>query len=250
MSLPVLKTPTYELFIPSTKKLIKYRPFLVKEEKILLLVKESKDSNEILRAMKDVIHACTFEKIDPNTLALFDIEYIFLQLRGKSIGEQIELQMQCLRTIPGSSGQLSGEEVPDRQCGGEIPFAIDISEVNVHFDEKHSKVIMLDEEDGIGITLNYPNINTVVDLDNGVDEVRTVATLIENIFDRENVSDAKDSTIDKLTDFLENLTKKQYKEIREHFFDCMPELEHTVDYKCPSCGATGDYTFRGITDFF
>ncbi len=240
MTLPVLKTPTYELTVPSTKEVIKYRPFLVKEEKILLMVKEAKDTKEILRAMKDIIYACTFEKVDPETLSLFDIEYIFMQLRAKSVGEKIELEMRCVRKVDDSK----------EECGGVVPFIINIDDIEVKFAEKHNNVIVLDEEEGVGITLRYPSISTVIDIDTTGDEVKTVAGLVENIFDTDNVYDAKDIEPGKIVEFIENLTKKQYEKIKTEFFDTIPVLEHTVTYKCPKCGQKGEYTFRGITDFF
>ncbi len=238
MALPVLKTPTYTITIPSTKKQVKYRPFLVREEKIMLLVKESKDPKEMLNAMKDVIKSCTFDVVDPNTLAVFDIEYIFLQLRSKSVGEHIELVMKCTNTV--------GED--STPCGCKIDFDIDISKINVSFPKDHSNIVMVDDK--IGITFKYPSVDTILELEEGKSEFDILVSLIDNIFDADNVYDAKDSSHQQLSDFIESLTNKQYKKIMTTFFNTMPVLEHVHKYKCPKCDNEGSYTFRGISDFF
>lgn len=243
MNLPVLTTPTYELTIPSTKKVIKYRPFLVREEKIMLLVKESTDPKEMLGAMKEVIKSCTFGVIDPETLAIFDIEYIFLQLRSKAIGENVQIPMRCVNKV-------FGENPADgmHECHNSIIFNIDISKINVLFPEGHSNVIML--SDTVGITFKYPNMETTMRVENGEDEFAIAVDLIENIFDVNNVYDAKDTTKEQLIEFIDNLSHDQYEKIMSTFFDSMPSLEHTENYTCSACGHKGSHTFRGISDFF
>lgn len=246
MSLPVLNTPTYSLTIPSTKKKVKYRPFLVREEKIMLLVKESKDSSEMLNAIKDVVKACTFNVVDPEKLSTFDLEYIFLQLRSKSVGETIELVMRCTNQVPESTEEGFGDKMVE--CGGKIEFAIDISKINVNFPENHSNIVMV--EDTIGITFKYPSMDTLEELEKGMSEFDVIVSLIDNIFDKDNVYDAKDSTKQQLVDFIESLTNQQYNKIMSTFFETMPSLEHTQEFKCKKCGNKGSYTFRGVADFF
>lgn len=246
MSLPVLKTPSYTLTVPSTNKVVKYRPFLVREEKIMLLVKESKDPKEMLNAMKDVIKSCTFDVLDPERLSVFDIEYIFLQIRSKSVGEIIEIGMRCINKIPKPTEEGFSDEMIE--CGGKIDFTIDISKINVTIPDNHTNIVMVTED--VGITFRYPSLDTVLLIEDGRDEFEVLIDLIDNIFDKDNVYDAKDSSREQLTVFIDSLTKKQYQKILNDFFKTMPFVEHTENFKCPKCGNKGSYNFRGISDFF
>lgn len=248
MSLPKLNTPTYFLTVPSSKKKIKFRPFLVKEEKIMMLVKESNNDAEILEVMKDVIGSCTFNKIDPDSLATFDIEYIFLQLRSKSVGERIELNMKCVNEVEIPSDE--GKEPQTKPCGGIIPFDIDISKIEVNTRDDHTNIIILDGD--VGVTFRYPSLDNISDMNNrdNNDDIDIIVDLIENIFDKDNVYDASDTDRRELVEFIESITQKQFMKIKEGFFDTIPALEHTEKYKCSKCGYEDEYTFRGITDFF
>ena len=242
MSLPILTTPTFTLIIPSTKKQIKYRPFLVKEEKVLLLVKESKDQEVIANAMKDVIKSCTFNKIDPSKLATFDIEYIFLQIRAKSIGESIELMMRCKNKVhrPADDTLYS--------CDNLIEFVINVDDIKVEIPKDHTKVFML--ENDIGMTFKYPSIDTISSMKDNDNDYSVIIELIENIFDKNNVYDIKDVSKDKLEEFVDSLSSKQFKDIRDKFFLSMPTLKHEAKYKCSKCGYEGNHVFEGLTDFF
>jgi len=253
MSLPKLSTPTHTLTIPSTKEKVKYRPFLVKEEKVMMLVKESKNAEEILNATKEVINACTFGVVNPDKLAIFDIEYIFLQLRSKSVGEMIELNMKCLNKVdlPKSDDHPAGVDAEQRECGGTVPFSIDLSKIEVVVPEGHNKSIILDGD--IGITFKYPSIDimySIEKIDSYGGDIDLIVDLVDNIFEGDNVYDAKDTSREELIEFVESITSKQFITIREQFFDKIPTLEHTVKYTCPVCGVDSEYTFRGITDFF
>jgi len=245
MNLPKLNTPTYFLTIPSTKKKVKYRPFLVKEEKIMMLVKESKNQVEIIEVMKDVVKACTFDKLDPNKLSTFDIEYIFLQLRSKSVGEKIEINMKCVNEV--DHIEDDGITKTSKPCGGIIPFDIDISKIRVKTPKEHTNNIILDDD--IGITFKYPSVNNIYDEEN-VDDIEIIVDLIESIFDKDNVYEASETKREELVEFVENITQKQFIKIKKGFFDTMPSLEHTIKYKCSDCGYQGEHTFRGISDFF
>jgi hypothetical protein len=248
-SLPKLNTPIHYMTIPSSKKKVKFRPFFVKEEKIMMMVKESTDVNEMADAMKSIIEACTFNKVDVNSLAIFDIEYMFLQLRSKSVGEIVELNMKCnnMVEIPKSHDHPAGVDNATKPCGGIIPFVINIADIKVNFPENHSNTIIL--EDDIGITFKYPSIDTMATIDSD-DEIELIVDLIDNIFDKDNVYDAKDTNREELKEFVENITNKQFVDIREKFFETMPSLEYTAKYKYVKCGYEDEYTFRGISDFF
>lgn len=245
MALPKLSIPTYSLKIPSSGKKIKFRPFLSKEEKVLMLVKQSENSAEILQAMRDITDVCTFNKLDMPQMPLFDLEYVFLQLRSKSIGEVIEIDMKCNNQVP----KLGVEDENMVPCGGLIPFSIGIPDIQVTFPEDHTNVIKLEKD--IGITMRYPSIDDMEMLeDNKQDDVEIIKALIENVFDKENVYEASDTKEDDLQDFVDNISSMQLEDIRKQFFYTMPFLSHEVKYKCPKCGFEGEYTFTGINDFF
>lgn len=246
MALPKLTVPTYTLTVPSTKKKVKFRPFLSKEEKILMLVKQSNNQDEIMTAMKDVVNVCTFEKLDIEKLALFDIEYIFLQLRAKSIGEVIEVDMKCVNKVK-HKDEFTGET--EKDCGGIIPFAINIEDIAVEFGKDHQKVIKLEKD--IGVTMRYPSVEDIEMIEsNKEDDIDIIAALIESIYDKDNVYEVAETKPEEFQAFVDNISSKQIEEIREKFFYTIPVLEHKAKYKCPKCSNEGEYTFRGMQDFF
>lgn len=250
-SLPKLTVPTYTLTIPSTKKKVKFRPFLSKEEKILMMIKQSKNKDEVLQAMKDIIAVCTFNKLDINILAMFDVEYIFLQLRAKAVGEVIDIDMKCANEIelPKADDHPAGVEPEKKECGNLVPFSINIEDIKVHFPKDHTNVIKL--EKNIGITLRYPSINDIDILeDESKTDVDVINHLISNIFDKDNVYEVSETPKVDIEEFIDNINPKQIEDIRKKFFYSMPSLSYTVKYKCSKCGNTGEYTFKGINDFF
>jgi len=242
-NLPKLKTPTHFLTIPSKKKKVKYRPFLVQEEKILLLIKESNDEKEMVNCMKEVISACTFNKVDISTLALFDIEYMFLQLRAKSVGEEIEIPMKCKNMIP------CEDKEGECECGNVMKFVIDFTKVRVKFPKNHTNNVII--EDDIGVTFRYPDIDDTINAKKiEEDPIGYIASLIVSIFDKDSVHDASMIKKEDMIEWLNQLTRQQFQKIQEQFFDSMPSLEHTIKYTCSKCKKKGEYTFRGISDFF
>ena len=251
MGLPQLTVPTFTTTIPSTGKKIKYRPFLSKEEKILMLVKQSEDSEVILQAMKDIINVCMFEKINVDKLAIFDIEFLFLQLRSKAVGEIIEVDMKCNNMIdlPKADDHPAGVDPEQKACGNLIPFVINIEDIKVKFNDQHSNIIPLEE--GIGITLKYPSIDDLKMIEEQKEsDIVIITNLLENIFDNDNVYDIAQTPPEEVQEFMDTINSKQVEKIREAFFYTMPSLEYTAKYKCSKCGNKGEYTFRGITDFF
>ena len=237
MPLPKIATPTYELVIPSTKKKIKYRPFLVKEEKVLIIAMESEDSSTIASAVKDVISGCILTRgVKVEELATFDIEYLFLNIRGKSVGEDVEVMITC----------------PD---DGEtkVPAVITLDEIKVQFDENHSRDIKLD--DTLTMRLKYPSMSefiqsnfTVNDID--VDDTfKIIMSCIEQIYSEEESWSAKDCTEKELKDFVEQLSSKQFQEV-EKFFTTMPKLSHTIKVTNPNTGVVNDVVLEGLASFF
>ena len=236
MALPVLTTPTYELVVPSTDKKLKYRPFLVKEEKILLIALESNENNQIIQAVKEIVAMCTFDKIDLGNMPMFDVEYIFLQIRSKSVGETSNLKLLC---------KDDGETYAD--------VKIDLGDIKVSVDEEHTNKIELTDE--MGMIMTYPTIDSFAST--GISEITSsnmlevIATCILQIYDKkgEEVFDAKDQTKEELDDFIGQLNTKQFQEVQK-FFDTMPKLQHTVTVKNPKTKVESEVVLNGLNDFF
>jgi hypothetical protein len=236
MALPKINTPTYELEVPSTNEKIKYRPFLVKEEKILLIAMESGENNQIIQAVKEIVAECTFNKIDLGKSPMFDIEYIFLQIRGKSVGEVSNLRLLCAD---------DGETYADVE--------IDLGDIQVSVNEGHTNKIELTDE--MGMIMTYPTIDsfmttgiTKIDSSNMLE---VIATCILQIYDKkgEEVFEAKDQTAKELNNFIEQLSSTQFKDIQK-FFDTMPKLQHVVTVKNPKTKVENEVLLSGLNDFF
>ena len=240
MPLPTIETPTYELKLPSSNKKVKYRPFLVKEEKILIIALESKSENEITNAVTDVLKKCILTKgVDVDNLPTFDIEYLFLNIRSKSIGEDIKLTVTC----------------PDDN-ETKVPVTIYVDEIKVQKQKGHSPDIVLDDK--MTLRMKYPslhqfiknNFNTDDEADTVVDKTfRVVADCIDTIFTEEDAWDAKDYTPQERLDFVQQLSSKQYKEV-ERFFSTMPKLSHKIDVVNPNTKKKGSVILEGLADFF
>ena len=238
MPLPKIATPTFELEIPSLKKTIKYRPFLVKEEKVLILAMESEDPKQIAEAVKTVISNCILTKgIKVADLATFDIEYMFLNIRGKSVGENIDVLITC----------------PDDN-ETQVPVSIDIDDINVTYNEEHSRDIKLDNE--LTLRMKYPSMqefiknNFAQSANVSVDDTfDMIASCIEQVYSEEESWAASDVTKKELLEFVEQFTSKQFKEI-EKFFETMPKLSHTVKLKNPNTGVESEVVLEGLTSFF
>ena len=240
MPLPTIETPTYELKLPSSNKKIKYRPFLVKEEKILILALESRDENEITNAVTDVLKKCILTKgIDVDSLPTFDIEYVFLNIRAKSIGEDIKMNVTC----------------PD---DGEtkVPVTIYVDEIKVQKQKDHKIDIVLDDK--MTLRMKYPSLNQFVDnnfdtSDEPESEVqktfKVVADCMDTVYTEEDAWDVKDYSPQERLDFVEKLSSKQYKLI-EKFFQTMPKLSHTIEVINPNTKQKNSVVLEGLADFF
>jgi hypothetical protein len=241
MPLPKIATPTYELELPSTGKIIKYRPFLVKEEKILILALETQDPKQITLAIKSVLKDCILTKgIKVEDLPSFDIEYIFLNVRGKSVGEAIELVITC-----------SDDGVT------EVPVKIYVDEVKVHKDLNHTSEIKIDDK--IIIKMKYPSLDQFIknNFDFTVQESQStiersfdiISNCIEVVFTEEESWAASDCTKKELIDFIESMNSSQFKKIEE-FFETMPKLTHTFTVINPKTKKENTVTLEGLTSFF
>ena len=236
MALPILTTPTYELEVPSTDEKIKYRPFLVKEEKVLLIALESGENSQIVQAIKTIVDECTFNKLPLGRMPMFDIEYIFLQIRSKAVGEVSTLSLLC---------QDDGKTY--------VPVEVNLADVEVEVGETHDNKIQL--TDDMGMIMTYPTIDSFLDgqfaevtADNMID---VVASCVLQIYEKkgEVVYDAKDSTKQEMIEFIENINTTQFKDVQK-FFDTMPVLKHTVTFKNPKTKVENEVVLRGLNDFF
>tara|TARA_B100000131_G_scaffold251261_1_gene244758 strand:- start:4303 stop:5016 length:714 start_codon:yes stop_codon:yes gene_type:complete len=236
MALPKVGYPTYELELPSTGKTVKYRPFLVKEEKVLLLALEAEDEKQITSAVKDLIKNCVISRIKVDTLPLFDLEYLFLKIRGASIGESITLTVTCL-----DDNETKAETV------------INIDDINVFKPEGHTNKIELTDE--MGIVMKYPSMQRFIELDFLQKELDTeqvfdlIAESIDQIYDSEEVFDSTTTTKKEFRQFVEGLTTKQFESIQQ-FYETSPKLRHTFKVTNPKTGVESEYTLEGLQSFF
>ena len=240
MSLPKLNVPVYETVLPSTEKVIKYRPFLVKEEKILLTAMEANDEKTMLPAVKQIINNCIVGKLDVEKLPTFDIEYLFLRLRAKSIGENVTLGLKPWG-CPKNNGEL---------CENSTQVEINLEEVNVIKNDKHSNKIMLDDE--IGIKLGYPNLDklgNVEKIDTAETGIDIIKDCIEMIFTEEETYERGTFSEKELDEFIDSLNSEQFVQIQT-FFETMPKLTHTAKYKCGTCGESKETKIEGLNSFF
>jgi len=229
MSLPKLNTPVYEAILPSTEKVIKFRPFLVKEEKVLLTAMEDGSQPVLINAIKTIIKNCIQGKINVDRLPLFDIEYLFLKLRSKSVGEVSEIGLKCT----------------DTECGGVNQITLNMDEIEVNKPEGHNRKIMISDE--VGVMMSYPVIKTA-----GITEedgLEIVKDCIEMVFTEEETHERDSFTKKELDELIESMDTKQFGKIKE-FFDTMPKLQHTINYKCEKCGEDKEVTLQGLDSFF
>ena len=237
MPLPKISTPTYELEIPSTKKKIRYRPFLVKEEKILIIAMESQSDTEIANAVKDVLSTCILTKdVKVDTLSTFDIEYLFLNIRGKSVGEDVEVLVTC----------------PDDNKT-KVPVRINLDDIKIITHNDHKRDIKLD--DSLLMRMRYPSINEFIKSNFSTSEVKSedtfdlIISCIEQIYNVEESWSTSDCTKEEMNDFLDQLNSNQFKEI-EKFFDTMPKLSHTLTVNNPNTKVKSDVKLEGLAAFF
>ena len=236
MALPKLTTPTYELELPSTDEKIKYRPFLVKEEKILMMAMESKASADITQAVKDIVNECTFNKVNIDQMPMFDVEYIFLNVRAKSVGEVSKLKLLC---------------PDDKKTYAEVE--LNLTEVKVQVGEDHTNKIELG--DGKGMIMKYPTLESFKE--SGIRDINpsnmldVIGTCIMQVYeeDGKKTYDSKDQTKKELADFIEQLNTKQFKDVQK-FFTTMPKLKHEVTIKNPKTKKESKITLTGLNDFF
>ena len=240
MPLPKINTPTYELVLPSTGKKIKYRPFLVREEKILIMAMESEDMNQITSAIIQIITDCLITKdVKVESLATFDMEYLFLNIRAKSVGETVEVNVTC----------------PD-DGETQVEMSINIDDIKVKKTRGHKNIIKLDNE--LSMKLAYPSLDQFIENNFEVNQTNTgdvaqslsmISSCIEAVYTQEESWEAKDCTQKELNEFVEQMNTKQFKQI-EKFFTTMPKLSHSIAVKNPKTGVESEVVLEGLAAFF
>ena len=236
MALPELNTARYQVEIPSTGQTVTYRPYLVKEEKILMMAMESKSSADITQAVKDIVMECTFNKVNISNMPMFDVEYIFLSIRSKSVGEVSKLKLLC---------PDDGKTYADVE--------LDLNEVKVQVGDDHTNKIELTED--MGLIMKYPTIDSFSET--GIRDINpsnmldVISTCILQIYEKkgEKTYDPKDQTKKELTEFIEQLNTKQFKDVQK-FFETMPKLKHEITIKNPKTKKESKVTLTGLNDFF
>ena len=237
MALPIANVAKYELTLPSQQKKISYRPFLVKEEKILLMALETQKPDDMLEAVKNIVKSCTFNEINPEDYPLFDIEYIFLQIRAKSVGEVAKIKILC----------------PDDKKTYES-VEVDLSKVEVYVEDDHSNNVVLDENRKLGVVLKYPSLKII---NSGIltgdvklaQMYELIVNSIDQIYEGDKVHMAKDTDKKELEDFVNNLSGEQMRNIQS-FFNTMPRLEQKVKVKNSKTNVESEVTLKGLADFF
>lgn len=245
MALPKINSPIFELTLPSTGKEVKYRPFLVKEQKLLLMALESKEQKEMVRAIKQIVNNCAVDKINVDELPMFDLEYFFIKLRAKSVGEIVDLRLS----------HPYGKNSEGNECGHVVTFKLNLMDVEVQKEEEHTDKILLDEDSKIGVCLKYPTMALADRIQaagqqSQIDVVLTLVTdSIDYIYDAENVYPAKESSKKELLEFVNDLSQEQFAKLT-NFFNGMPKLKHTIKWRCPECQNEESIDLEGMANFF
>jgi hypothetical protein len=239
--LPKVDVPIYELKLISQKEPVRFRPFLVKEQKLLMMTQESNEKNAILNTVKQIITNCILSEIDVEDIPLFDIEYLFLNLRARSIGEVSTLNYKCANEI---------EEGEDKhKCSNIIKFDLDILKIQPKVDENHSNRITINDQ--LGMVMKYPKLNMFGEFDY-TDETKIldlIISCIDSIYDQETIYYTKDSTRKEIEDFVDSLPTTVVDKIKV-FFDTMPKVSHDLEFQCNKCGYKETIVLEGLDSFF
>ena len=236
MALPKLNVPQYTVELPSTGEKISMRPFLVREEKVLMIALESNDMEQISKAVRNIIESC-YDLPDMDKLTVFDIEYLFLQLRAKSVGENMNIQIKC----------------QDEKCDGLTPLSINVDDVEI-INKNQERTILLDKDLGVGLEMKYPSMELIGSLDieklNSIEGVMDlIVNCVDSIFDEENVHDASAQSKEELQEFIESLSSEQFKKV-QNFLQEVPAVYYKTDYTCDKCNKKHEVELKGLNSFF
>ena len=241
--LPKIDVPIYTVNLVSTGKPVRFRPFLVREQKLFLMASESSDSNEMVGVIRQVLKNCVLDEVDVDSLPTFDLEYLFMNLRARSVEEVVDLRYKCNNVLKETNGE-------EKQCNGVVEFKLNILEVEPTKNPNHKNKIQLTEN--LGICFKYPNFEMLQRYEKMSENEMMINILIDcidYIYDKEEIYYAKDSTKQELEDFVDSLQQKDMEKFKE-FFDTMPEIKKDVHFKCPKCAYEEDITIKGMQNFF
>jgi hypothetical protein len=236
--LPKLDVPIYSVNLISTGKPVRFRPFLVKEQKMFLMASESEDSNEMVNIIRQVLKNCVIDEIDIDSLPTFDLEYLFLNLRARSVEEVVDLRYKCNNVID------------EKKCSGVVEFKLNLLQIEPTKNEKHKEKIQITEN--LGICFKYPTFDMLQKYEKLSENeimIRILVDCIDYIYDKDQIYYSKDSSREELEEFIDNLQQKDLEKFKE-FFDTMPEIKKDVQFKCPKCSYEEDITIKGIQNFF
>ena len=241
--LPKIDVPIYDLKLISNGKKLRFRPFTVKEEKLFLMAVESNDSESSINTIKQVLNNCVIDEINLESLPIFDLEYLFIHLRAKSIGEEVKLRYRC-------NNQVQKEDKID-SCGNLVEMNFNLLEIQPTKNEQHTNKIEI--ENNLGVVFKYPSFETLQKYESNSNEIETILKMIidciDYIYDAEQIYYAKDSTEEELREFIESLQTKQLEKVKT-FFDTMPKLQKKLNFKCSKCGYEEEIEVEGIQNFF
>ena len=243
MILPKLDTPTYELNLISTGKPVRYRPFLVKEQKLFLMSAESDDTKELITTIRNVLKNCLLDEVDVDNLPSFDLEYLFMNLRARSVEEVVNLKYKC-------NNNVKNEEGKDKKCGHVVEFDVNILDIEPTTHDNHTDKIQINDK--VGIRLKYPTFEMFQKYDNleqGEAMLQVLVDCIDYIYDEEQMYYSKDTTRKELEEFIDNLQQKDLEKFKE-FFNTMPELKKDLNFDCPKCEHKETITVKGMQNFF
>ena len=241
--LPKLDVPIHEVKLISTGKTIRFRPFLVKEQKLFLMASESEDPKETVNVIRQVLKNCVLDEIDVDSLPTFDLEFLFMNLRARSVDEIVDLKYKCNNVIVDDKGESNG-------CTGTVEFKINLTEIQPVKDPNHTNKIQLTEN--LGVVLKYPSFDMIQKYeDKKESDIMTeiLVDCVDYIFDKDQIYYAKDSTREELNEFIDNLQQKDLEKIKV-FFDTLPEIKKDVHFKCPKCSYEEDIQIKGLQSFF
>ena len=236
--LPKLDVPIYSVNLISTGKPVRFRPFLVKEQKMFLMASDSEDSNEMVNIIRQVLKNCVIDEIDIDSLPTFDLEYLFLNLRARSVEEVVDLRYKCNNVID------------EKKCSGVVEFKLNLLQIEPTKNEKHKDKIQITEN--LGICFKYPTFDMLQKYEKLSENeimIRILVDCIDYIYDKDQIYYSKDSSREELEEFIDNLQQKDLEKFKE-FFDTMPEIKKDVQFKCPKCSYEEDITIKGIQNFF
>jgi hypothetical protein len=241
--LPKLDVPIYTINLISTGKPVRFRPFLVKEQKLFLMAAESTDGNEMVGVIRQVLRNCVLDEMDVDSLPTFDLEYLFMNLRARSVEEIVDLRYKCNNTLKDENGE-------DKKCSGVVEFKLNLLEVEPTKNPNHKNKIQLTEN--LGIAFKYPTFEMIQKYEKmNENEVmlKILVDCIDYVYDKESVYYAKDTTREEMEEFIDNLQQKDLEKFKD-FFDTMPEIKKDVHFKCPKCSYEEDIAIKGMQNFF